>query len=174
VLAAGLAAGVSAAAANAGGVERPPVTWVRGDGSYTKASRKPQAIKLIVIHVTEGGFHGSVYVLTGARSHASAHYVVGRDGRIMQLVHLSDIAWHAGNMAINRESVGIEHVGMTYDPEGFTRPEYVASAKLAAWVARRSLMPIDREHIIGHSEVPDPADPAELGGSDHPTDPGPY
>jgi N-acetyl-anhydromuramyl-L-alanine amidase AmpD len=167
-------AALLAPAAHASEVQRPPVTWVRGEGSYTKASRKPQAIKYIVIHVTEGGFEGSVYVLTGSRSHASAHYVVSRDGKIAQLVHQSDIAWHAGNMAINRASVGIEHVGMTYDAAGFPRAEYVASAKLAAWIARRSLIPIDRAHFIGHNEVPDPFNPDARGGSDHHTDPGPY
>src|SRR4051794_3537955 len=168
------AAAILAPVAHAADVTRPPVTWERGEGSYTKANRTPQAIKCIVIHVTEGGFDGSVHVLTGGGSHASAHYVVNRDGRIMQLVHQSDIAWHAGNMAVNKESVGIEHVGMTYDPVGFPRAEYVASAKLAAWVARRSLMPIDRAHFIGHSEVPDPFDAGLRGGSDHHTDPGPY
>jgi N-acetyl-anhydromuramyl-L-alanine amidase AmpD len=168
------AAAILAPVARAADVTRPPVTWVRGEGSYTKANRAPQAIKCIVIHVTEGGFDGSVHVLTGGRSHASAHYVVSRDGRIMQLVHQSDIAWHAGNMAVNKESVGIEHVGMTYDRAGFPRAEYVASAKLAAWVARRSLMPIDRAHFIGHSDVPDPFDADLRGGSDHHTDPGPY
>jgi hypothetical protein len=174
LLVATAAAAILAPVAHAADVTRPPVTWVRGEGSYTKASRTPQAIECIVVHVTEGGFDGSVHVLTGGRSHASAHYVVNRDGRIMQLVHQSDIAWHAGNARINKESVGIEHVGLTYDPAGFPRAEYVASAKLAAWIARRALMPIDRAHFIGHSEVPDPSEPARRGGSDHHTDPGPY
>ena len=167
-------AALLAPAAQAADVQRPPVTWVRGEGSYTKASRKPQAIKYVVVHVTEGGFEGSVYVLTGARSHASAHYVVSRDGKIAQLVHQSDIAWHAGNMAINKASIGIEHVGLTYDPAGFPRAEYVSSAKLAAWIARRSLIPIDRAHFIGHNEVPDPFNEDARGGADHHTDPGPY
>jgi N-acetyl-anhydromuramyl-L-alanine amidase AmpD len=174
LLVATAAAAILAPVAHAADVTRPPVTWVRGEGSYTKASRTPQAIECIVVHVTEGGFDGSVHVLTGRRSHASAHYVVNRDGRIMQLVHQSDIAWHAGNARINKESVGIEHVGLTYDPAGFPRAEYVASAKLAAWIARRALMPIDRAHFIGHSEVPDPFDAGRRGGSDHHTDPGPY
>ena len=39
---------------------------------------------------------------------------------------------------------------------------------------RRYDIPIDRQHIIGHADVPDPSHPGELGGSDHHTDPGPY
>ena len=34
-------------------------------------------------------------------------------------------------------------------------------------------VPMDRTHVIGHSEVPDPNNPGLYGGSDHHTDPGP-
>ena len=90
----------------------------------------------------------------------------------MQLVHLSDIAWHAGNWNVNSHSVGIEHEGYTYGSGGFTDAQYQASARLAAWIARRSLMPIDRKHLIGHAEVPAPG--GGRGGSSHHTDPGPH
>lgn len=164
VLAASAAALALVAPASAASELRPPITWLRGEGNYTKAHRPPQAIRKIVVHVTEGSFAGSTQWLRNHRAHASAHFIVGRDGSIVQLVHQSDIAWHAGNPRVNRESIGIEHEGMTYDPAGFTAAEVDASARLAAWIARRSLMPIDRRHIIGHAEVP---------GADH-TDPGPY
>ena len=142
-----LGAAMLAPGAHAAAVKRPPVAWVRGDGSYTKASRKPPAIKQIVIHATDGGsFTGNVWWLSGGHSHASAHYVVARDGDIAQLVHLSDIAWHAGNWKTNARSIGVEHVGETYDPNGFTLAEYRQSAKLVAWLARRSSVPVDRRH----------------------------
>ena len=51
-------------------------------------------------------------------------------------------------------------------------PEYRASAQLAAVIARRSLIPIDRRHIIGHYQVPNPNDPLQGGGIDSHTDPG--
>jgi N-acetyl-anhydromuramyl-L-alanine amidase AmpD len=167
-------AGVPLAAA-AVPVKRPPLTWKRGDGSYTKASRGTHAITTIVIHDTDGGsLDGNVWYLSGGHSHASAHYVIARDGSIVQLVHLSDIAWHSGNASVNAHSVGIEHVGDTYDPVGYTTAEYRSSARLVAWLARRYSIPVDRTHIIGHSQVADPNNPALLGGSDHHTDPGPY
>ena len=87
---------------------------------------------------------------------------------------LHDIAWHAGNWAYNVRSVGIENVGHTADPAGFTMREYRATARLAAVIARRSVIPIDRHHIIGHYQVPDPNDPLQGGGIDGHTDPGPY
>ncbi|MCW2964155.1 MAG: amidase, partial [Actinomycetia bacterium] len=121
-------------------VQRPSLTWVRGQGSYTEASRTPKShtIDTIVIHATDGGsLLGNVWWLSGGHSHASAHYVIARDGSIVQLVHLSDIAWHAGNWKVNCHSIGIEHVGETYDPAGFTVDEYRSSARLVAWLVRR-------------------------------------
>jgi N-acetyl-anhydromuramyl-L-alanine amidase AmpD len=164
-------------AAPAAAVTRPTLTWVRGQGSYTEASRTPKAhtITTIVIHATDGGsLLGNIWWLSGGHSHASAHYVIARDGSIVQLVHLSDIAWHSGNAQVNRHSIGIEHVGETYDPNGFTVDEYRSSARLVAWLVRRYDIPVDRTHIIGHSQVPDPNHPGEYGGSDHHTDPGPH
>jgi len=164
-----------AAHADPNPVRRPPVTHVYGDGSYTPASRGLQSIRYVVIHVTDGGtLDGNVWWLSGSHSHASAHYVVSRLGQIVQLVNLSDIAWHAGNWKMNKESIGIEHVGDTYDPTGFTTSEYVASAHLVAWLVRRYSIPVDRQHIIGHDQVPTPGHPGEFGGADHHTDPGPY
>jgi N-acetyl-anhydromuramyl-L-alanine amidase AmpD len=157
-------AGVAAAAAPEAHALRPPVVWLKGEGNYTKAHRPAQSVDRIVVHVTEGSFWGSVQWLQNPRAHVSSHFVVGRGGKIVQLVHLSDIAWHAGHWGTNVRSVGIEHEGFTYGPNGFTKAQYEQSARLTAWLAKRSLMPIDRKHIIGHSEVP--------GGHGH-TDPGP-
>lgn len=158
-------------AADAATAARPPVVWLKGEGNFTKSHRPPRAIRKIVVHVTEGTFWGSVQWLKNPRAHASSHYVIARNGKIVQLVHLSDIAWHAGNWGVNAESVGIEHEGFTYGAAGFTDAQYRASARLTAWIARRSLLPIDRAHVIGHAQVPAPG--GGRGGASHHTDPGP-
>lgn len=158
--------------ADAASGARPPLVWLKGEGNFTKAHRSPESLDKIVIHVTEGAFWGSVRWLQSPRAHASSHYVVARSGRIIQLVHLSDIAWHAGNWRTNEQSVGIEHEGFTYGSDGFTDAQYRSSARLAAWIARRALMPIDRKHLIGHADVPDGR--GGRGGSSHHTDPGPH
>ncbi len=172
VLAAAVAAcSVLAPHAGATAGARPPVTWLKGTGNFTQAHRPVHSIDRVVVHVTEGSFWGSVQWLRNPRAHASSHYVVSRGGRIVQLVHLSDIAWHAGHWGTNEQSVGVEHEGFTYGPHGFTDRQYQASARLAAWIARRSLMPIDRKHFIGHRDVPDGR--GGRGGASHHTDPGP-
>ena len=171
LVAAAAVASLLAPGASATTALRPPVTWLKGDGNYTKASRTPQSIDRIVVHVTEGRFWGSVSWLRNPRAHASSHFVVSRAGKIVQLVHTSDIAWHAGNWRTNVESVGIEHEGFTYGPDGFTDAQYRNSARLTAWMVRRALMPIDRRTIIGHAEVPAPG--GGRGGASGHTDPGP-
>jgi hypothetical protein len=171
-----LAAAIAAPTAGAAGLRPPAVDYI-GPGTplnYTPAQRKPTDIRVIVIHVSEGPFLGTIRWLQNPLAHASANFVVSRGGTIAELVPKRDIAWHAGNWAVNVESVGIEHVGMTDDPAGFTPPEYRASAKLVAYIARTSLIPVDRQHIIGHSQVPDPNDPLLGGGIDNHTDPGRY
>jgi N-acetyl-anhydromuramyl-L-alanine amidase AmpD len=169
-----LATAVFAGSAQASMPKRPPLVWLKGEGNYTKAHRGPSGIRFIVVHATEGAFWPSVRWLRNEHAHASSHFIVSRRGRIIQLVHTSDIAWHAGNMTINKASIGIEHEGLVDDPTGFPDAEYEASARLVAYYARVALMPIDRRHIIGHSEVPNPYDPSLLGGADGHTDPGAY
>ncbi len=165
-----LAALACAAPAAAGG----PPNELASAQNYTVAQRKPSGIRFVIVHVTEGSFLGSVTWLRDPRAHASVHFVVSRDGHVAKLVPLHDIAWHAGNWAYNLRSVGIENAGYTDDPAGFPLPEYKATARLTATIARSSLIPIDRRHIIGHYQVPDPNDPLQGGGIDGHTDPGPY
>jgi N-acetylmuramoyl-L-alanine amidase len=172
VFAAAIAAScVAVPAAEATVAARPPVAWLKGEGNFTKSHRGIESLDKVVVHVTEGTFWGSVRWLQSPRAHASSHFVVGRGGKIVQLVHLSDVAWHAGNWKVNTQSVGIEHEGFTYGPGGFTNAQYHASARLAAWIARRALMPVNRRHFIGHANVPAPG--GGLGGASHHTDPGP-
>ena len=152
----------------------PPKSELAALTNYTQAQRKESAIRFIVIHVTEGSFAGTVSWLRDPHAHSSANFVVSREGRVQVLVRLHDIAWHAGNWAYNLRSVGIENEGYTDDPAGFPVGEYRATARLAAVIARRSLIPIDRRHIVGHSEVPDPSDSLQGGGIDQHTDPGRY
>ena len=150
----------------------PPKNELAADTNYTQAHRQPSQIRFIVIHVSEGSFAGTVSWLRDPHAHSSANFVVSRSGHVQELVPLHDIAWQAGNWAYNVRSVGIENEGYTDSPAGYTTPEYRATARLAAVIARRSLIPIDRRHIIGHYQVPDPNDPLQGGGIDNHTDPG--
>ena len=160
---------VAAACATAARGAALGVLWLRSE-NHTSSARSISSVDRIVVHVTEGSFWGSVRWLRNHRSHGSSHYVISKRGDIVQLVSTSDVAWHAGNRWVNRHSIGIEHEGRTRRG-GFTEAQYRASAQLVAYLARRAGMPIDRRHIIGHNEVPDP-DGSGRGGVAHHTDPG--
>jgi N-acetyl-anhydromuramyl-L-alanine amidase AmpD len=151
---------------------KPPVVWYPAHRSnYTAANRGAPQIDKIVIHVTQGSWSSAINWFQSPSSDASAHYVVrSHDGKIAQCVSDINIAWHAGNWPVNRNSIGIEHEGFIDDPKWFTPEMYRASAKLAAYLCRRYRIPIDRQHVIGHNEVP--GCPGEGGGVSCHTDPG--
>lgn len=146
---------------------------IKNTPNKTDTNRTAKTINGIVIHDTEGRFLGSVRALQNPRVEASAHFVVSRAGQIVQLVPVTDVAWHAGNSWWNLHSIGIEHEGWA-GKNAYTEAEYEASAKLVAYLAHRWTIPIDRKHIIGHYQVPDPYHRGEFGGVSHHTDPGPY
>ena len=154
----------------------PSATWIPADPSnYTVANRAHDyTIDMIVIHDIEGSYGTAIQDFQTPGYAASAHYVVGYQGQIAQMVLEKDIAWHAGNWDYNTRAIGIEHEGFAWTPGLYTTAEYNASAALAASICSRWGVPMDRTHVIGHSEVPDPNNPGLFGGSDHHTDPGPY
>jgi len=149
------------------------------------------AVDKIVIHDTEGGWDGSVATLQND-SGKSVHYIIDADGsRVGQFRAETDTTWHAGNFYYNETSIGIEHVGQTSDPAGYSDALYAKSEKLVNNIRTRWNVPVDREHIIGHYQVPnenvitntskpcgDQLDSCEnddnYGGVDNHRDPGEY
>ncbi|AJE43876.1 N-acetylmuramoyl-L-alanine amidase [Streptomyces nodosus] len=147
-------------------VEHHWADWLPADPSNYTASRRPASHPLdrVVIHVTQATYTTTLGIFRNPRKEVSAHYVVrSADGHVAQCVHEHDIAWHAGNWDYNTRSIGIEHEGWVERPGYFTDALYEESARLTAGICTRYGIPRDREHIIGHYEVP---------GTDH-TDPGP-
>ncbi|MFF4285790.1 N-acetylmuramoyl-L-alanine amidase [Streptomyces sp. NPDC001633] len=150
-----------------GGNGYPPVEWIPASPSnFTTAHRPDQyPIEMVVIHVTQETYEDTLRLFQNPAHKAAAHYVVrSSDGHLAQCVSERNVAWHAGNWDYNTRSIGIEHEGWIDDPTWFTDTLYERSARLTAAVCDRYGIPKDREHIIGHVEVP---------GSDH-SDPGEY
>ncbi|MEV7324683.1 N-acetylmuramoyl-L-alanine amidase [Streptomyces sp. NPDC093970] len=148
----------------AGAVDFRGARWVAASPANYRTANRPDDYRIdrVVVHVTQGGYASAVKVFQDPAHEAAAHYIVRKDGRITQLVRELDVAFHAGNRSYNERSVGIEHEGFVDRPQDFTYAMYAASARLTAAICRRYGMPPDREHVIGHVEVP---------GTDH-TDPG--
>lgn len=154
--------GTAAAAA----VDYPSATWApAGTANYTAANRpSTYPVDLVVIHVTQETYTNTLALFQNPAHAAAAHYVVrSADGALAQCVREHDVAWHAGNWDYNTRSIGIEHEGWVDDPSWFTTAMYHASAALTAEICDKYGIPKDRDHILGHYQVP---------GTDH-TDPGP-
>jgi N-acetyl-anhydromuramyl-L-alanine amidase AmpD len=142
--------------------------------NYSHQVRPASAVRLIVVHVTEGTSVSAVKWFQNPRAHVSANYVISREGAITQMVRNRNVAWHSGNPWVNHHSIGIEHEGFVNVNATFTDTEYRDSAELVAGLMRHYLLPIDRRHLIGHNQVPDPFHPGLFGGYAHHTDPGRY
>ncbi|GFH39859.1 peptidoglycan recognition protein family protein [Lactococcus insecticola] len=91
--------------------------------------------------------------LKGGAANTSAHYEIA-DGEIIGCVGENFTAWHAGNWDMNLRSIGLEHKNSTMAPSWqVSEATMNASAKLIADICKRYAIPIDRTHIIKHSEV---------------------
>lgn len=113
------------------------------------------SVNKIVIHDTEGGWDASLSTLQN-KSGVSVHYLVDADGsRVAQFRSENDTTWHAGNYYYNETSVGIEHVGFVSDP-GYQTGLYATSKNLVESIRSRHDVPLDRTHIVGHYQIPNP------------------
>jgi N-acetyl-anhydromuramyl-L-alanine amidase AmpD len=130
-------------------------------------------VRYIVIHDTESSYDSAVSAFQNPGDGAAAHYVMrASDGAVTQMVPDKDIAFHAGNYWFNMHSIGIEHEGFAAQgATWYTQTQYRATADLVAYLSRRYDVPLDREHIIGHDNVPGPLDHGVAGMH---WDPGPF
>lgn len=121
--------------------------------------------RAIVVHTTAGTYDGTVGWFATSESGVSAHYLVGLDGRVGQFVGEGDTALHAGRVRnptagfLEDASPNLYTVGIEFedggDAQGVARPDdqYAAGASLIAAIAGRWEIPLDREHVVGHSEI---------------------
>ncbi len=159
--------------ATPGKLECPATLRCRGvwadDANYAVTDRPAdgQQIEYIVIHDTEASYDDTVSTFQDPATEASAHYLIGAgDGRVAQLVATANTAWHTGNRTFNMHSIGLEHEGYALGrnpdkrPTWYSEQLYRSSAELTRYLAGKYGIPLDRQHIIGHDEIPKPIDSA--------------
>ncbi|MDN3024255.1 N-acetylmuramoyl-L-alanine amidase [Streptomyces sp. S.PB5] len=142
-------------------------------GNHDLGNRpKSQSIRYIVIHDTEGAWEGVLNMVQDPTYVSWQYTLRSTDGHVAQHVKAKDVAWHAGNWYVNAKSIGLEHEGFLANPDAwYTEAMYRSSARLVKYLAAKYDIPLDRQHIIGHDNVPGPT--ASTIGGMH-TDPGPY
>lgn len=80
----------------------------------------------------------------------SAHYGIS-DETVYQWVKEAEVSWHSGDYPMNQRSIGIEHDATT--TKNATEKTYKTAGLLLADICKRNNIPLDREHILKHSEV---------------------
>lgn len=129
---------------------------------------------LIVWHIADGTFNGTVSWEKNPASQTSSHFVLGENGEIAQLVPLTEAAWTQGivnnpahplvkmrkNVNPNLYCISIECEGFWKDTKGkLTDKALKAAAELTKHIVSEVkriygvTIPIDREHMIGHCEI---------------------
>lgn len=159
------------------------LSGVRRVASPNHDARPPRTpVELLVIHnislpPNEYGGDAIERFFTNALDHAehpyyeqlkgvrvSSHFLVRRDGQVIQFVSCNKRAWHAGVSAwrgrsrCNDFSIGIELEGSDFEP--YTGRQYDALARLTRRLKRT--YPIGE--IVGHSDI----------APERKTDPGPF
>jgi N-acetyl-anhydromuramyl-L-alanine amidase AmpD len=100
-----------------------------------------------------GSWQGAAARFDHYGTKVSAHYGVKLDGGLIHWLEEANTAYHAGSYSMNQRSIGIEHEdGGDYNG---VRPDslYKTSANLVRDICTFYNIPIDRQHILKHSEV---------------------
>ena len=115
--------------------------------------RRPNLV--IIHHTSDDTLDQALRTLTSPERKVSAHYLIGRDGRIVQLVDENDRAWHAGKSwwggvnDINSASLGIELDNNGNEP--FPDAQIDALLSLLTDIRQRYALPV--ANFIGHADV---------------------
>lgn len=133
-----------------------PIEW-RPSPNFSP--RPEPRIDMLVMHYTVSStLERTVDWFRNRDSRVSAHYVIGKDGKIVQMVRDRDKAWHAGishwqgEPNCNNFSIGIEVVnegeksGIPYTPE-----QYRSLIFLGRRLMARYRIPLRR--VLGHSDI---------------------
>ncbi|TAK36198.1 MAG: hypothetical protein EPO21_03435 [Chloroflexota bacterium] len=137
--------------------------------------RRTAKVDTVVLHTTEDTLQGALKWFQSTASMASSHYMVGRDGRILQVVKEDQAAYHAGVVTSgpgtrwygtnpNHYSIGIEMESL----KSFKTPADMPDAQrravfaLVRDIVTRYSIPIDRQHIVAHAEI-NPGDRTDPG-----------
>lgn len=137
----------------------PGAVWKPANSNGYEVANRPKShpITGIVIHTMQGTYDGSTDWFQNPQARVSAHYLIGSDGRIEQMVQEKDIAYHAGSMEYNSKTIGIEHEGWVDQQKWYTPKLFDASARVAAYLVKKYNIPIKHQlpnGLFGHHEIP--------------------
>jgi N-acetylmuramoyl-L-alanine amidase len=133
---------------------------VKYSPNFSKEKRIEKNIKYVIIHYT--GMQSeieSIKRLKNPKSKVSCHYLINREGKIIQMVKDTNTAWHAGKSKwkkisnLNNISLGIELVnkGHKFGYQNFSSEQINSLIKLCKNLKKKYL--IKKENFLGHSDI---------------------
>lgn len=107
----------------------PGTTWRPLSINHSKGGNRP---RVVILHIIVGTLSGADSWFRNRSSRVSAHFGVGKDGRIYQWVDTADRAW--ANAGANPYSISIENEGNVGD--ALTPAQVEACARILAWASK--------------------------------------
>lgn len=124
---------------------------------YSRSGEKQNKIEYIIIHwVANPGstaMQNRNYFENLRITHktqASAHYIIGLNGEIIQCIPDNEVAFHSGNYNMNRKSIGIENCHPDWTGK-FNDSTYESLLNLVAELCKKYNLGVDK--IIRHHDV---------------------
>jgi N-acetylmuramoyl-L-alanine amidase len=128
--------------------------------NFNLPKRVKNRIKFIIIHYT--GMRkesAAIKRLQDPKSKVSSHYLIKRNGEIINLVPDLFEAWHAGTSSwknyksLNKNSIGIEitNPGHQHGYKRFSKKQILSLQKLLNVLVKK--YKIKKKYILGHSDI---------------------
>ncbi|MGH8075823.1 MAG: N-acetylmuramoyl-L-alanine amidase [Lysobacter sp.] len=121
-------------------------------------NHSPRSAQLIVLHQTAmRSAEAALLTLQtrNARGRVSAHYLIGNDGRLYQLVSEEARAWHAGpSRWAGLEDLNSASIGIELDNDGeseFTEAQLATLLRLLGDITTR--LKIQSHLVVGHGDI---------------------
>ena len=128
--------------------------------NFNSQKRSKKQIRFIVVHYTGmKSENAAINKLTNIQSQVASHYLITRNGKIINLVPDLYIAWHAGISSwktlnsLNKNSIGIEitNPGHQFGYKKFSKNQINSLINLSKFLIKK--YKINKRNILGHSDI---------------------
>ena len=138
----------------------PFKTTLNYSPNFNSEKRQKKEVRFIILHYTGmKSEKAAINRLTNIQSQVASHYLITRNGKIINLVPDLYIAWHAGNSSwknfnsLNKNSIGIEitNPGHQFGYKKFSKKQINSLINLIKFLIKK--YKINKKNIIGHSDI---------------------
>ena len=138
----------------------PFKTTLNYSPNFNPQKRPKKQIRFIVLHYTGmKSENAAINKLTNIQSQVASHYLITRNGKIINLVPDLYIAWHAGISSwktlnsLNKNSIGIEitNPGHQFGYRKFSKKQINSIINLSKLLIKK--YKIDKKNFLGHSDI---------------------